>query len=80
MAWVMSNYPGLCRISYGGVATNNRPVKSGTFYYVGIIPAEEGSIILSSLLTILYVNASNAHPSPSFWSQRNLSVDTQRQL
>lgn len=80
MARVMSNYPGLCCISYGGVATNNRPVKSGTFYYVGIIPAGEGSIILSSLLTISYVNASNAQRHPPFWSQRNLSVDTQRQL
>lgn len=65
MAWVMSNYPGLCCISYGGVAANNRPVKSGTFYYVGIIPAGEGSITLSPRLTIFYANASNAHPPPA---------------
>lgn len=73
MAWLMSNYPGLCCISYGGVATNNRPVKSGTFYYVGIIPSGEGSIILSSFLTILYANASNAHPPPFLVTEKSIS-------
>lgn len=61
MAWVMSNHPDLCWISYEGGLTNNRPVKAGAFYYVGVILVE-GFITLSPLPTFLYVNVSNAYP------------------
>lgn len=60
----MSNYPDLCWISYGGVPTNNSPVKADTFCYVGIILAEEGYITLYPFFTFLNVNASNASPPP----------------